>query len=144
MPVKDYAVWRRLGDLTTTSLALGLHRDGTGETAPFALNELRRRIFSSSYHKDKALATIFGRPPQICKVYCRTPAPLDVSDEYLFSSSASYDNVELEVDENGWSRSGMVQPATWLRLRYLMSRLREDILELAHSAPCDDLEARVE
>lgn len=60
----DYRSRKKLGELSTTVFALGLHQE-PDNTVPFFLQEIRERIMIASYSMDKEHATFLGRPPSL-------------------------------------------------------------------------------
>ena len=109
---------------------MGLHREpDDGEDIPFFLQECRRRAFAAAYRSDKTLATFLGRPPRIPLRYSDIRPPLDIRDEILVVVDQTLDAVLLSVDKDGWNTNRKIWPAGFVRLRYIMSAFREEILE---------------
>ena len=110
---------------------MGLHREpDDGEDIPFFLQECRRKVFAAAYRSDKTLATFLGRPPRIPLQYSDIMPPLDISDESLMAEGQTLDAVLSSVDKNGWNTQRKIWPAGFIRLRYIMSAFREEILEI--------------
>lgn len=70
--------------------------------------------------------------------------PLDISDEALAS-----DNMVLEyppdfIDENGWSRHVVVQRSSWMRVRFIVSTFRDEILEVSLQRLTPDMQSMLE
>ncbi|RAH75450.1 uncharacterized protein BO66DRAFT_433523 [Aspergillus aculeatinus CBS 121060] len=122
-------VWRRLGDLATDILALGLNREATHATTPFFLAECRRRTFARAYYLDKVFASVFMRPPRITARHADCSLPLDLSDEELFASSAVIEHAKHNLTPDGWNTDGKHRVATWARIRYILAELREETVE---------------
>lgn len=123
--------WRRLGELSTDVLALGLHRDSVCSTVPHFLAECRRRTYAASFHIDKALAALADRPPRILKRFSDFRMPLDLSENELLTT----DNVEIDrcrqrLTADGWCKESRYSPATYQRLRYIVAAIREELLEV--------------
>ncbi|KAJ5780713.1 hypothetical protein N7457_005873 [Penicillium paradoxum] len=124
--------WNRLGELSTDIFALGLHRDSKSSSdLPKFLLESRRRQFAAAYQLDKSIATFLGRPPRIPLRYTDCRMPLDISDEALATDDAVLNRPHDYVDENGWSIHGVVQRSSWIRLRFIISTFRDEVLELS-------------
>ncbi|EAU39251.1 predicted protein [Aspergillus terreus NIH2624] len=123
--------WHRLGELSTHMFELGLHRDShqSSDLPPF-LVESRRRLFAAAYQLDKSIATFLGRPPRITQRHSDCRLPLDIGDEAL-SSNAQIALASQSLDSNGWNLHGRFQRSAWIRLRFLISTFREEILELS-------------
>ncbi|KAJ4372547.1 hypothetical protein N0V86_007907 [Didymella sp. IMI 355093] len=123
--------WRRINDLATQIYALGMHKESTSITIPTWLIETRRRIFCSSYNQDKAISTFLGRPIRISKRHTDMPLPRDLRDDDLTGSPADLALAIQALDENGWNTRGQHLRASWIRLRHISSRLREEILDFS-------------
>jgi hypothetical protein len=121
--------WHRLGELATCIFELGLHRDSDERTdLPDFLLESRRRLFAAVYQLDKSIATFLGRPPRVSWRHSDCRLPLDISDEAL---TGSRELAQRSVTVEGWSCHAVYQRAAWIRLRFLVSTFREEILELS-------------
>ncbi|KAL3475895.1 hypothetical protein BJX99DRAFT_228812 [Aspergillus californicus] len=126
------ATWHRLGVLSNCVHELGLHRDcQKTEGIPIFLREIRRRLFAALYHADKVFATVFGRPPHVSWRYSDSKLPLDISDDALAGEEQELQRAISGLDNEGWDTYGVYQFSSWYRIRYLMSRFREEILELS-------------
>ncbi|KAJ5306407.1 hypothetical protein N7508_005422 [Penicillium antarcticum] len=124
--------WNRLGELSTDIFALGLHRDTkTSPELPEFLLETRRRHFTSAYQLDKNIATFLGRPPRMPWRYADCRMPLDISDEALATDNMVLDYSHDYIDSNGWSLHGVVQRSSWMRVRFIVSTFRDEILEVS-------------
>lgn len=84
-----------------------------------------------AYRSDKSFATYLGRPLRIPKQYTNIRPRLDISDETLMAEGLALDTILTSLDANGWNTEGKVWPAGFIRLRYIMSTFREEILELS-------------
>ncbi|KAL1979167.1 hypothetical protein VTN96DRAFT_6605 [Rasamsonia emersonii] len=129
----SYQAWRRLGDLSATVYAAGLHQvDGPADDdCPFFLKQLRRGCFAAAFYIDKCVATFVGRPPLINYRYCTLTPPLDLSDDVLISGGEALDNAVAQLDAAGWDRQGRRHRTSLIRIRFLLAIYREEILELA-------------
>ncbi|PYH98155.1 hypothetical protein BO71DRAFT_462728 [Aspergillus ellipticus CBS 707.79] len=78
---------------------------------PGFMSQWRRRCFAVISSMDKIVATVFGRPPFLSRHYCSLEPPLDVHD-----------------DNNDHSFSTAFD--IYIRLRFLLSTVREEVLEL--------------
>lgn len=125
--------WRRINDLATQIYALGMHKESPTAAIPRWLTETRRRVFCSSYNQDKAISTFLGRPIRISKRHSDTPLPLDLRDDELTGAPAALDAAIRALDPHGWNTHGQHLRASWIRLRHIASRLREEILDIALS-----------
>ncbi|KAJ5520375.1 hypothetical protein N7463_000828 [Penicillium fimorum] len=126
------ACWKRLGELSTDIFALGFHRDSKSSSdIPEFLLESRRRLFAAAYQLDKSIATFLGRPPRLPWRYADCRMPLDISDETLAADSTVLDYSHDYIDENGWNLQGVVQRSSWIRMRFIISTFRDEILEVS-------------
>lgn len=123
----DPHCWSRLGDLSTDIFALGLHRDAKTDKLPEFLCETRRRQFAAAYQLDKSIATFLGRPPRMPLRYCDCQMPLDISDDAL--TSLQY--APTDLDANNWNVHGVFQRSSWMRVRFIISMFRDEILEVS-------------
>ncbi|KAF2652265.1 hypothetical protein K491DRAFT_719106 [Lophiostoma macrostomum CBS 122681] len=135
-----HGVWRRLGDCISTLYSAGIHCEDDFDE-PFFLREARRRLYAAVYRSDKTLATFFGRPPMMAERYSDRKVPLDLDDNTISTSDPDALNRALaKLDENGWDTDGRIWSTSWVRLRYNMAVVKEQILEqsLAGKANDDD------
>jgi hypothetical protein len=139
----DYASWQRTGELCDAVVASGLHQGNSVDAqTPFFLSELRKRIFTSVYSRDKVQATFLGRPPRLSYRYCKMDMPLDLKDDQLFSTGPELEYALAHIDSDGWNTEGNLTLNTWLRVMFQESRLREEILEVALGPYTEDLQQR--
>ena len=123
--------WSRLGDLSTDIFALGLHRDAKTDQLPEFLFESRRRQFAAAYQLDKSIATFLGRPPRIPLRYSDCQMPLDISDDALASEDTNPRFSPTDLDANKWNVHGVFQRSSWMRVRFIISMFRDEILEVS-------------
>jgi hypothetical protein len=136
----SYQAWRLMGDLASLISAIGLHRDAhDGQTVPIYLRELRKRAMEMCHELDKGLATFVGRPPRLYRRHYDIGAPLDVSEEVLFGTTAELQSAIEELDGEGWNTKGLVYPTSRLRVQYKLITVREEALELAMSCNAEDV-----
>ncbi|CAG8122121.1 unnamed protein product [Penicillium olsonii] len=140
----DIRPWRKLGELSTTVFALGLHQDSS-KNAPFFLAELRKRTMVAAFTVDKVLATFLGRPPLIGWRYCNIQMPLDLSMDEIFAEPSVRDAALARLDETtGWNKEGTLKKGVWARTALITSVIREKVLELSLSTQTENLSDRVE
>ncbi|KAL4916365.1 hypothetical protein BDW62DRAFT_202866 [Aspergillus aurantiobrunneus] len=129
----SYTAWRKLGSLTATIYAAGLHQEharGQGTYPPF-LQQWRKTCFAAAFYADKCLSTFVGRPPFINYRYCSVSAPLDLSDEDLIAGGGRLEQAMGRLDAAGWDTNGGNLRTSMNRLRFLLAVLREQALEIA-------------
>ncbi|KAJ5779910.1 hypothetical protein N7457_005070, partial [Penicillium paradoxum] len=140
----DFRPWRKLGDLSTTVFALGLHQDSSTK-APFFLSEMRKRTMVAAYTVDKGLATFLGRPPLISWRYCDIQMPLDLSVDEIFADLVIRDTAIARLDgKSGWNQESSLKKGAWPRLALISSVLREKVLELSLSWQTENLSQKVQ
>lgn len=130
--------WRRLGELSTDMFLLGIHRDPEDEVSselPSCVLETRRRLFAAAYQLDKSMATLLGRPPRISWRHCDCRLPSDISDGDLFAGKHTLEHARNCLDSSGWNTNPVHQRASWIRLRFIISTFREEVLELFLQKP---------
>jgi hypothetical protein len=128
--------WQRLGELSTNIFELGVHRDNASSTPlPRFILESRRRLFAAAYQLDKNIATFLGRPPRISWRHSDCCLPLDIGDHVLAGDPELLETAQTSLDADGWNIEKIYQRATWIRLRFIISTFREEILELSFQKP---------
>ncbi|KAL2808410.1 hypothetical protein BJX63DRAFT_424636 [Aspergillus granulosus] len=128
----SYLAWRRLGNLTATIYAAGLHQESTrAQDCPAFLHQWRKSCFAAAFYADKCLSTFVGRPPFIAYRYCSLSPPLDLSDEDLIAGGERLNQAISELDAAGWNPKGNSLRVSMKRLRFLLAVLREQALEIA-------------
>ncbi|KAB8258839.1 hypothetical protein BDV32DRAFT_150929 [Aspergillus pseudonomiae] len=129
----NHHIYAQFGDLVSCIHAMGLHRPHPPDSSvPFFLSQTRKRVFTASYRTDKNLATFLGRPPRLSYHYCDVELPLDLDDHSLILDHLSLDKAVRQLTSDGWGGfSGGLRPATVIRLRYMIARLREQVMELS-------------
>ena len=120
-------------ELTSTIYATGMHQDSTTSSSnpaeyPGFMHQWRRRCFTSVYSMDKTIATTLGRPPLIHRNYCVLDAPLDFDDDDL--TGPELECALQKLDQHAWNTDGRRRTTTFMRLRYLLATVREEVLEL--------------
>lgn len=129
---EGYRTWRRLGDLSTTIFALGLHQEiKVSQDVPFWMAEIRKRCFGAAYAVDKLMATFVGRPPRISRRYCSIQIPLDLEIADLALGDDELSTKISQLDANGWYHDGTMRRSAYMRTFVISSRIREDILEIS-------------
>lgn len=80
------------------------------------------------YTMDKKLAMFLDRPPLVMRQYCDMEAPADVniSDD----DTTRMRSKGVSLDALGFSTGGKSSPITFIRLRFLLAIIKEEILEM--------------
>lgn len=110
---------------------MGLHRGHHSTHVPFFLSETRKRVLANIHKSDKLNSTLTGRPPRLPYQYCDFTLPLDLPDDQLFLDEKSLEIALEGLDDEGWNSQGQFYPATVIRMRHILSTLREKTLELS-------------
>jgi hypothetical protein len=118
-----------------------MHKESTSTDIPMWLTQTRRRIFCSSYNQDKSISTFLGRPIRISQRHTDVKLPLDLRDDEITGDPANLEAAIQRLDDNGWNTKGQHLRATWIRLRHMASRLREEILDFSFSSMSPKVEA---
>ncbi|KAJ4320112.1 hypothetical protein N0V94_003582 [Neodidymelliopsis sp. IMI 364377] len=149
--INDLTVWMYYENYLFTTMicgysatqiyALGMHKESTSTDIPMWLTQTRRRIFCSSYNQDKSISTFLGRPIRISQRHTDVKLPLDLRDDEITGDPADLEAAIQSLDDNGWNTKGQHLRATWIRLRHMASRLREEILDFSFSSMSPKVEA---
>lgn len=108
-----------------------MHRLDYGENKITAALEYKRRLISSIYVIDKTESSMNGVPVSLSKKFCHQRLPLDITEQSLFLPPAELARAVTNLDSQGWSRNGEITHVTAHRGIHILSRCREDILEIA-------------
>ncbi|KAF2152873.1 hypothetical protein K461DRAFT_225261 [Myriangium duriaei CBS 260.36] len=118
---QSYSSWQRLGDVISSTLALGYHEDiQPYHKIPDFLIRMRRSAFLRIYAADKNVAIFLGRPPRLSRRFCQFSIPLVVQRHW------GVYNIGSKSDETV-SCSRMSVYAYWSGL---CASLKEEVLEL--------------
>lgn len=124
-------VWRQLGDLVSSSTALGLHRQIDTGRPPSYLSETKKRLFTIIFCFDKGSALLTGRPPALSYRYTRFELPLDISEEALVQGGEVLRAAVANLDENGWNKEGQIYNTTSTRAHGMLAQVLNEVLELS-------------
>ncbi|KAL6229412.1 hypothetical protein BDW75DRAFT_245760 [Aspergillus navahoensis] len=128
----SYAAWRKLGNLTATIYAAGLHQESTrAQNCPPFLHQWRKMCFAAAFYADKTISTFVGRPPFINYRYCSISPPLDIRDEDLIAGDEQLRQAMANLNSAGWNTKGNTLRGSLMRLRFHLAVLREQALEIA-------------
>lgn len=130
-------VYRKLGEIVTDFYAYGLHREIGDADCPGFVLEIRRRFWATAFYFDKVMAAFLGRPPRMCRRHSDLRMASDLSDEELCGSRINYERALTGLDANGWRMTPTITLASWLRLRYILAIIREDIVDLSLGPPTE-------
>ncbi|KAL4966453.1 uncharacterized protein BDV14DRAFT_208029 [Aspergillus stella-maris] len=130
------AVYQVFNESVTELFVMGFHRLTTSPpNVPFFILESRRRIFAAAVSRDKAAATLFGRPPRIDSRFCDMALPSDLDDEEVLLDNEQLRKIFDQLDENGWKcttgKNRGIRQSSLIRLRYQHGLLQEKVLRLS-------------
>ncbi|KAJ5103640.1 hypothetical protein N7532_004169 [Penicillium argentinense] len=125
---QSYHAWRKLGDVISSTFALGYHENiETKPGIPPFLMDLRKTAFARIYSADKNIAIFLGRPPRMNKRFCHFQIP-------------SCDlNARSIAKNNDWDPHTKAGYRTDTRWSALCASLKEEVWELLqdkHDAAC--------
>ncbi|KAK1148503.1 hypothetical protein N8T08_009508 [Aspergillus melleus] len=102
----------------------------------FTGSRLRLEIIGVTY-------AIAGRTSMFSLARDRLPSsnclPLDLADDALVGGPSEFDLASTSVDSKGWNVQSVFQRASWIRVRFLISTFREEILELSLQGPTREM-----
>ncbi|KAG9238861.1 hypothetical protein BJ875DRAFT_285697 [Amylocarpus encephaloides] len=136
-------VWRQLGDLLSSSTALGLHRQLVAGQPITFITELKKRLFTVIFNLDKSSSLLTGRPPALSYRYTRFTHPLDLSDDVIMHGGNVLNDAISRLDADGWNTDGNIYQATGARARGKLSIVLDEILELSLGDHEDCTEHRI-
>ncbi|KAH0592751.1 hypothetical protein MHUMG1_09575 [Metarhizium humberi] len=120
-----YQLWRRLGDVISSTFALGYHEDLNGKAdTPVFLLELRKAAFARIYSADKNVSLFLGRPLRMSKRFCHFQLPGD---------AAVRENHATATEQSGeyrWASDTEINYRAETRWSAICASLKEEIIEL--------------
>lgn len=119
-------LWSRLAEISGLVYSTELHLDQN--KYPRFLRQWRRIIFASAFFLDKAVATFSGKPPLINWRFCDMTPPQDLNTEDMLSTESHI--AQPRCNEHGWNLHGRLNDCSFVRLRFMISALRAEILEV--------------
>ncbi|KAJ5095445.1 hypothetical protein NUU61_004801 [Penicillium alfredii] len=127
---QSYHSWRKLGDVISSTFALGYHENIQAKPGiPFFLMELRKTAFARIYSADKNIAIFLGRPPRMNKRFCHFQIP----------SCGPLSDSGTQPHSEDWDSDSRVGYRADTRWSALCASLKEEIWELLqdkHDAAC--------
>lgn len=126
-----YSSWGSGAESVALATFLGLHAESNSPSyEPSLASEHRRLLFAQMFVGEKHAVLFTGRPPRLSHRYAFTPLPLDLRDEDLLQGGDAIKEAVKSLDKNGWNTSGKVYAATFTRARYILSLLRDELIEI--------------
>ncbi|KAL6907260.1 N-terminal binuclear Zn cluster-containing/DNA binding domain-containing protein [Trichoderma evansii] len=127
----SYSSWGTGAESVALATFLGLHAESNSPSyEPSLASESRRLLFAQVFVAEKHAVLFTGRPPRLSHRYAFTPLPLDLRDEDLLQGGEAIKEAVNALDKNGWNTSGKVYAATFTRARYILSLLRDELVEI--------------
>ncbi|KAI1100907.1 hypothetical protein F4804DRAFT_344383 [Jackrogersella minutella] len=128
----DLLVWRSHADSISLLTFLGYHAmENKARHSESVTSEVKKRIFHHMFTIAMVIVSFTGRPPLLASRYSSTPLPLDISDDDLFSDSATFTKAVSRLDERGWNTDGKIYCASRIRARAILAVIREELFEIA-------------
>lgn len=118
--------------------ALDIHHESSHapDRIPLFLSEIRKRYFATMHHFDKTKAIAFNRPACMRLQNTDCVAPLDIPEVDLYSSSSRSEKLQL-ITKDGWSVEGCFGLMSAARVRFILARFQEEILDVKASTASD-------
>ncbi|KAM0451209.1 hypothetical protein ACHAPV_010055 [Trichoderma viride] len=127
----SYSSWGSGAESVALATFLGLHAESNSPSyEPSLASEHRRLLFAQMFVGEKHAVLFTGRPPRLSHRYAFTPLPLDIRDEDLLEGGDAIKEAVKSLDKNGWNTCGKVYAATFTRARYILSLLRDELIEI--------------
>lgn len=95
---------------------------------PTMYSEYRRQIAVHIFTRDKLGVAFTERPPLISHRYFSTPMLLDIADQHLLDA-ASLERAAQSLDDKGWNTDGKLHSSTAIRARFMISMIRDELVE---------------
>ncbi|KAF5554897.1 hypothetical protein FMEXI_1875 [Fusarium mexicanum] len=117
-------------------LFLGLHASGeasrpqTQPRKPSFCVEHKRLLYSYIFANDKSEVSFTGRPPLLSRRYCSSVPPLDLPDSCMVSEDTLIAEFKA-LDDRGWNMKGDISSNSYIRARYLMAHVFDEVIEVA-------------
>lgn len=104
-------------------------RQGDAAVGKTAGMQMRRRVACQIFVMDKFLSSFLGRTPLLTRRFCALPLPLDLDDAALRVDARSFQRQMDELDIRGWNTHGGFYAGSLLRVRLVLSLVRDEMLE---------------
>ncbi|KAF5607596.1 uncharacterized protein FSUBG_5134 [Fusarium subglutinans] len=117
-------------------LFTGLHASGEASRPekqpqkPSFCVEHKRLLYSYIFANDKSEVSFTGRPPLLSRRYCSSVPPLDLPDSCMVSEDTLIEEFKA-LDERGWNVKGEISSNSYIRARYLMAYVFDEVIEVA-------------
>ncbi|EXM14809.1 hypothetical protein V3481_018353 [Fusarium oxysporum f. sp. vasinfectum] len=122
---QSYHMWRRVGDVISSIMALGYHEDLSKKAdTPMFLIELQKAAFARIYSLDKNSSLFLGRPLRLSKRFCHFQLP----DSRLLLDCQSPMSNDLELYQ--WDPNSNMNYRADSRWSALCAFVKEDAIEL--------------
>ena len=128
----SFPTFKSLSEATAMLTFMGYHAEtNVGGYIPSYASEVRRRVTAHAFSLDKICVLFTGRPPQLSRRYITTPPPLDLPDAVLQADEETRRLALATLDGNGWNLDGKIHEATQARGRFMMSLIRDELMEIS-------------
>ncbi|KAE8148677.1 hypothetical protein BDV25DRAFT_157794 [Aspergillus avenaceus] len=121
---QSFHTWRRLGDMITSTFALGYHENIKNKpNMPPFLVELRKLASARIYSSDKNVAIFLGRPPRMSKRFCH----FQLSSSWTGFDSEAPEHIRDTLGGCGDAKASYHAETRWSAL---CASLKEEIMEM--------------
>lgn len=121
-------------------MSLGYHEAlGSPEEVPLFLIDIRRTALCRAYSADKNWSVFLGRPPRLLKKYCNLYAAIRLSPR---NNQNNGPTIPTQEDALQWNADTEMSTQAETRWTSISATLKEEILELFHEKPRQDLDIR--
>ncbi|KAJ5540094.1 hypothetical protein N7504_000296 [Penicillium tannophilum] len=130
---QSYHSWRKLGDVISSTFAMGYHENLEAKPGiPRFLMELRKSAFARIYSADKNIAIFLGRPPRMNKRFChfQIPSCQMAPPSHSHTTTGTTASYNRNNNDHTWdldSKPGYRADSRWSAL---CAFLKEEIWEL--------------
>lgn len=76
----------------------------------------------------------------INRICCSCQLPLDLEEDHLALEGEALSLKLSRLDVNGWNTEGVIRRLAWVRTSVLVTRFREEILELSLGPAKENME----
>ncbi|KAJ5239473.1 hypothetical protein N7468_004092 [Penicillium chermesinum] len=124
---QSYHSWRKLGDVISSTFAMGYHEDIEAKPdIPQFLIELRKSAFARIYSADKNIAIFLGRPPRMNRRFCHFQIPSCQIRDLRFGTAID----STVQDRLAWVPDAIIGYRADTRWSALCAYLKEEVWEL--------------
>lgn len=141
----DFDSWRKLGDVISSLLFLGLNEEVlAGLKVPGWLADLRRAIFAVTYGADKHNAVFTGRPPRLNRNFCSFQLPCGPVGSTRSVPEESVESGRYTLSDLPLAQDAALDNSSAIRWMAICALLKEEALELLRRPNCPNRSQAIE